>query len=86
MKYSPDITSQPKDIEELWAWAAQEFENIFYAFQVLETKGITLEVLYAEPTKPTDGQIVIADGTTWNPGATGRGVYEYRTGTGWVKL
>ena len=37
---------------------------------------LILPVLYAAPDKPKDGQIVYADGTTWDPGS-GEGIYCY---------
>ena len=36
-------------------------------------------------TKPRDGDIRYADGTSWNPGGTGEGIYAYFNGT-WNKL
>ena len=38
-----------------------------------------LDTLYAAPSKPRDGILALADGTTWNPGS-GAGVYLYRAG------
>ena len=37
------------------------------------------------PTKPRDGDIRYADGTNWNPGSGGEGIYAYFAGT-WNKL
>jgi len=48
------------------------------------TKVLQLDVSYAAPKKIVDGQIVLADGTTWNPGG-GAGVYARISGA-WVKL
>ena len=45
---------------------------------------LTLPVLTAEPT-PADGMVAYADGTSWNPGAGGEGVYAYY-GAAWNKL
>lgn len=45
---------------------------------------LRLDVLHSEPSKPRDGDLVMADGTNWNPGA-GAGVYA-RTAGAWVKL
>ena len=42
------------------------------------------ETLYAPPSNPENGMIVIADGTSWNPGS-GAGAYERKGGV-WVKL
>ena len=36
-------------------------------------------------TKPRDGDIRYADGTSWDPGGTGEGIYAYFNGT-WNKL
>lgn len=43
-----------------------------------------IDVSYAPPAKPRDGDIRYADGTTWNPGS-GKGMYRYN-GTAWVLL
>jgi len=45
-----------------------------------------LEVVYAEPDKPYQGDIRYADGTSWNPGGTGEGIYFYNAAGAWVKL
>lgn len=42
------------------------------------------EILTKAPTSPEIGDVVWADGTTWNPGS-GAGLYEYRSST-WNKL
>lgn len=44
-----------------------------------------IDMAYVAPTKPRKGDIRIADGTSWNPGGTGKGVYWY-DGTTWIKL
>ena len=43
-----------------------------------------LEETFAAPARPQEGQLVFADGATWNPGA-GRGVYCYH-GAAWNLL
>ncbi len=43
-----------------------------------------LKTLYAAPSRIFDGMIVLADGTTWNPGS-GAGVYARISGA-WVRL
>jgi len=35
--------------------------------------------------KPRNGDIRYADGTNWNPGGTGEGIYAYTNGA-WAKL
>ena len=42
---------------------------------------LALKTLYAEPKRIFDGMVVVADGTTWNPGS-GAGAYVYRA-SGW---
>jgi len=36
--------------------------------------------------KPRAGDIRYADGTNWNPGTTGEGIYFYNSSGNWVKL
>lgn len=45
---------------------------------------IHIEPLHVAPGKPRDGDIVLADGTDWDPGS-GAGFYG-RYGSAWVKL
>ncbi len=45
---------------------------------------VKTQVLYAVPKKLREGLIVIADGTSWNPGA-GAGTYVYRSDA-WRKM
>lgn len=42
---------------------------------------LSLKTLYAEPKRVFDGMVVMADGTSWNPGS-GAGAYVYRN-SGW---
>lgn len=47
---------------------------------------VRYEVLYAAPGKMSAGDVVYADGTSWNPGA-GEGLYRRNKGnTAWVHL
>ena len=41
---------------------------------------LMLEMSYAAPSKTRDGMVVLADGTSWNPGSGG-GFYGYRAGS-----
>ena len=46
-----------------------------------------LERTHAAPARPRGGDIRYADGTNWNPGGTGEGIYFFKeTTTAWVKL
>jgi hypothetical protein len=44
-----------------------------------------LEQTNVAPDKPRNGDIRYADGTNWNPGGTGEGIYAYTNGA-WAKL
>lgn len=44
-----------------------------------------LEVHHSVPVRPREGMVVFADGTDWNPGGGGIGVYAYH-GAAWNKL
>jgi len=43
------------------------------------------DIHYAEPEKPREGDIVVADGTHWNPGG-GEGAYRYTAAGTWSRL
>jgi len=45
---------------------------------------LPLQIHNAAPAKPTDGDVVYADGTDWNPGS-GEGIYARYNST-WNKL
>lgn len=57
----------------------QELQNISEALQT-PNQALYLGMLYKTPVKPRDGMIVLADGTSWNPGS-GAGFYGYRAGS-----
>lgn len=66
-------------------WVEQELQRLTQALQ--EDEGVPLNELHVAPTKPREGQSVLADGTDWDPGS-GRGPYMYVNGawtfTGYV--
>lgn len=68
----------------LRSWLADQFRSIATYSRNPTPTTLTLAVLGAEPSKPTNGMLVYADGTSWNPGS-GAGVYAYESGA-WVKL
>ena len=65
------------------AATGEEFQKVA---QALDTPNqmLQLQTLYAAPEKFREGAIVLADGTTWDPGS-GAGVYAY-FGATWNKL
>jgi hypothetical protein len=44
------------------------------------------DVSHSEPDKPRTGDIRYADGSDWNPGSTGEGLYIYLSTGAWSKL
>ena len=59
--------------------AQQEFEQVSRAMSEPNDM-LLLEMRYVAPTKPRNGMVVLADGTSWNPGSGG-GFYGYRAGS-----
>lgn len=69
------VPSNPADLP---AFLQQELMNIARA-SLEGNQFLSLEMLYVAPAKPRDGMVVLADGTTWNPGSGG-GFYGYCAG------
>ncbi len=82
MLYEPEMLAGTTGNEALEAYIANELRKVAEAFLGIEE--ILLVELNAEPNKPRDGMIVLADGTNWNPGS-GAGFYGRNGGT-WVFL
>ena len=74
----PITIQEPELGEYLW----REFLRISNALERATALG--LEITVIEPTRSTEGDILYADGTLWNPGA-GEGVYVYKN-SAWVKF
>ena len=68
--------SNPADLPQ---FLNQELQDINRAMNE-PNEFISLGMLYAPPPKPFDGMIVLADGTSWNPGS-GAGYYGFRAGS-----
>ena len=74
MSYTP--RNPPANVNELSGFLAIELQKI--AQEWSQTKPfLMLSTLYVEPSKPREGMLIKADGTTFNPGS-GAGVYLYR--------
>ena len=90
LKVNPVATSEkyqpgepPKQASDaVRAYLDEELKRIADCINVSD--GIQLDELTAAPAKPSDGMLVYADGTNWNPGS-GEGFYGYENGA-WVKL
>lgn len=79
--YIPSLV--PTNPAEIPAFLNAELLQLASALQSTQ-QFLLLDTLYGAPTKPREGMIVKADGTTWNPGS-GSGVYVYR-GAAWHLL
>jgi len=77
MSYKPSF-SQSLTLDGLKRWISSELVRISNAL-VKSTQKTKLEVATAEPAKPQTGEVVLADGTDWNP-SDGRGLYYYDAG------
>ena len=60
----------------------EELQKIARAFEQIDN--LNLNERAAEPSRYSDGMVVYADGTNWNPGS-GEGFYGRENGA-WVKL
>jgi hypothetical protein len=69
----------PTNAPELVAFLARELEEISRAMSE-PNQFLTLDTSYQTPSKVREGMIVLADGSSWNPGS-GAGFYGYRGGS-----
>lgn len=81
MKYMK-VPLQGDSVEALKVAVDKELSTIEQVFR--EQDEVRLVMTYVAPSKPRDGQTMLADGTSWNPGS-GAGVYTYY-GSAWHKL
>ena len=72
----------PEKADDLAYFLRTELQKISGAITALALGH--LDQTTVAPTKPRDGDVRYADGTSWNPGA-GKGVYVYKT-SAWVLL
>jgi len=56
-----------------------EIRKIAREQQAAPVQFVMFQTLYAPPKPLKEGMVVLADGTTWNPGS-GAGLYLYRGG------
>lgn len=79
--YTPE--EPPRDLaDDLSRYLSQEFSRVALTFG--DPKVRFVDTTTVAPVKPRAGEIRLADGTGWNPGA-GAGFYGYYGGA-WVKL
>lgn len=80
--YQPSLITAG-DLETLKQQLRQELDTIARE-QSQPSEYLALKTLYAAPKRIFDGMVILADGTTYDPGS-GAGVYARIAGT-WVKL
>lgn len=76
------VQPSPAGGKDLGKWSENQLRKVADNFDLIDN--ITLKVLHVEPGKPRDGQIILADGTDFNPGS-GAGFYGRKAGA-WVLL
>jgi hypothetical protein len=74
----------PEDAAEMRRFLLDELPRIAAAISALAAGH--LDKSYAAPTKPRDGDLRYADGTTFKPNGTGGAGIWYYNGTAWVLL
>lgn len=80
--YEP--TATPAEYPSLRAWLARQLRNVADTLKSPSVRSIHFDILHAEPERFSNGDVVAADGSDWNPGSGG-GLY-MRFGGAWVKL
>jgi len=80
-RWSPNPA--PSTPEQLPDYLFNELNRLSDIIFNLDT--FRLEQTNVEPSKSRDGDVRYADGTNWNPGGTGEGIYAYFNNT-WNKL
>jgi hypothetical protein len=80
--YNP-VYPQHLPPEQLQRYLFEELNRVAQAFDYLRSN-LQLDELNSPPARPRLGQIVLADGTNWNPdGTNGAGFYGY-DGANWI--
>jgi len=82
IRYAPSPV--PDSAEDIPAYLRQEFDRM--SFIINNIADGHFDVSNVEPSKPRTGDIRYADGSNWNPGSTGEGVYIYLSTGAWSKL
>ena len=75
----------PLEEKDLGVYIVTELKRL--GNTILNQSHLRAERTHVEPEKPRGGDIVYADGTDWDPGGTGEGIYFFNETTqAWVKL
>lgn len=78
MSYSPKIP--PTEQKDFLPYLDDELVKI--ATVINDVQAGVHEVLYAQPSRVVVGMVVLADGTSWNPGS-GEGLYRRTLAGAW---
>lgn len=86
--FVPEPVAHITDSGELLEYVQRQFARLHAVMSV----GVRVKYYYTPPARPRDGDIVGADGTSWDPGGgiggpatSGQGVYTFYAGA-WHKL
>ena len=82
IRYTPSTV--PDKAEDIPAYLRQEFNRMSGIINNIADGHF--DVSNVAPSKPRTGDIRYADGSNWNPGGTGEGVYIYLSTGAWSKL
>ena len=74
----------PSEAEDIPSYLHTELDRISAIISNLADGHF--DVSNVAPDKPRTGDIRYADGSNWNPGSTGEGVYIYLSTGAWSKL
>jgi len=76
-------TNVPSDASDMPKYLTDTFVQVKAVLDLLRDGH--LDVTYVAPTKPSQGDIRYADGTSWNPGS-GEGIYYFNSAGSWIQL
>ena len=82
IRYTPGPV--PDNSDDIPAYLRQEFTRMSGIINNIADGHF--DISNAAPSKPRTGDIRHADGSNWNPGGTGEGVYIYLSTGAWSKL
>lgn len=77
-------TAIPTQVGHMRSWIATQFRRVADAMTTPSVTAVHFAILTSQPERYANGDVVMADGVFWNPGA-GAGLY-LRTGGAWIKL
>ena len=82
IRYEP--APVPDNADDIPAYLRQEFARMSSTINNIADGHF--DVSNVAPDKPRTGDIRYADGSNWNPGSTGEGLYIYLSTGAWSKL